>query len=203
MSHLKGLHKAIRYYGSQKALAKSLGCLRQNVTNWLNRDEKITDPYALLKLFENLKGAIPLHELTTHADALVRLISKVILYHQCPAIELPLKAIQVSITCPIYPGELPFLHEPLHPHNLSLPILIDQNQQLITCECRIRTHAIERQQKILVHQIHYPSQYKRLSHELVIHESIRVSIFIMTDKYFLILARYNLWETTLFIYQVL
>jgi len=62
MNHQKGLFKAIRYFGSQKALANAIGASQRSVSNWLNRENKIPYQY-VIRIFYHTKGNISLNEL--------------------------------------------------------------------------------------------------------------------------------------------
>ena len=151
MSLLTGFFKAIRHYGSQKALAKALGRSRQSITQWINRDEKITDLHAAIQLFTRLKGSIPLGELVENAEEIIRLLNSVVLFDKYPAVELSIDEIQITHGCPIYKATSQIVD--IYSHDLSLPVLVDNDNQLITCECRIRASAISKQKKIFVHRI--------------------------------------------------
>jgi DNA-binding transcriptional regulator YdaS (Cro superfamily) len=58
----QGFFKAIKYFGSQQALAKAIGSSPQAVNNWANRENKL--PYIqALKIFVLTQGAVSLDEL--------------------------------------------------------------------------------------------------------------------------------------------
>jgi hypothetical protein len=152
MSHLTGLLKAKRhYYDSQKALAKAIGRPRQTITSWINREGKIPDLLDVFRLLTELKGAISLRELTKNTEEIRQLINSVSLYDKYPAVELSIDKLQIIRNCPFYKEAPQIFHSPHH--DLSLPILIDNANQLITCECRIRENKISNHKKIFVHRI--------------------------------------------------
>lgn len=152
MSPLNGLFKAIKHVGSQAALAKVLGRSQQNINDWINRDQKITNLGAIFQLFIALKGSIPLDEFTNDAEKIRQTIHSVILYDQFPSIELALDALKVTHPCPLA-KETQYAYAQTNQHPSSLPILVDQDQQLITCECRIRDSLWAKQKKLFVHRI--------------------------------------------------
>ncbi len=151
MTLLTGLFKAIRHYGSQKNLAKALGRPRQTITSWINRDEKIPDLYAALDLFAQLKGSIPLKELVEKDDQLLKLLDSVFLFDKCPAVEITIDKIQIINTCPIRKTSQKSFE--LTCSELSLPILIDTANRLITCECRLHANVLSKQKTVFVHQL--------------------------------------------------
>lgn len=67
--HHSGLLKAIRIFGSQKALAKALGVRQQSVSNWLNRESKISY-LQIIKIVLLSKGKITLDEMAPHEKEL-------------------------------------------------------------------------------------------------------------------------------------
>lgn len=57
-----GLWKAIKYFGSQTALATAIGVKQQTISNWLNREHSI--PYTqVLKIVKATKGSVTIQEL--------------------------------------------------------------------------------------------------------------------------------------------
>lgn len=62
MRHQTGLYKAIRYFGSQRALADAIGASHRAISNWLNREKKIPYQY-VVNIFYQTNGNISLNEL--------------------------------------------------------------------------------------------------------------------------------------------
>jgi DNA-binding transcriptional regulator YdaS (Cro superfamily) len=78
--HERGLLKAIRYFGSQRALAEAIGVKQQVISHWLNRELTIPFKY-VLKMCLMTKGQItlaelaPNNEMNTVVDDLIKLRS--------------------------------------------------------------------------------------------------------------------------------
>ena len=67
MDHESALQKAIRYFGSQRALALALKTTSTRINNWLNRDKTIPFEYAIA--IEKLtNGTINRYELAPYAN---------------------------------------------------------------------------------------------------------------------------------------
>jgi DNA-binding transcriptional regulator YdaS (Cro superfamily) len=62
MKHQNGLFKAIKYFGSQQALANAIGASQRTISYWLNREKRIPYKYAV-NIFYKTKGHISLNEL--------------------------------------------------------------------------------------------------------------------------------------------
>ncbi len=70
--HDTALHTAIRYFGSQKALAKALNISPFRINKWVNRDRRIPFEYAVA--IEKLtNGLVNRFELAPHAGFLEKL----------------------------------------------------------------------------------------------------------------------------------
>lgn len=62
---MRGLIKAIRYFGSQKELAKHIGVRQQAISNWLN--ERVHIPYVkVLQIVSATKGSVSFYELAPY-----------------------------------------------------------------------------------------------------------------------------------------
>ncbi len=61
--HYDALLKAIRHFGSQKALANAIGASDRSISNWLNREKRIPYRYAI-NIFYVTGGNISLNELS-------------------------------------------------------------------------------------------------------------------------------------------
>ena len=59
--HKRGLFKAIRYFGSQRALGKAIGVKQQIISRWLNHPLTIPFEY-VLKVCVKTKEQITLEE---------------------------------------------------------------------------------------------------------------------------------------------
>lgn len=69
MHHNSGLLKAIKFFGSQRALAEALGVRQQAISNWLNREFKI--PYRqVMKIVCLTKGSVRVEELAPGEEEL-------------------------------------------------------------------------------------------------------------------------------------
>lgn len=148
-----GLFKAIKYFGSQQALAKAMGVTQQTVSHWLNREQKIPDMY-VFQLFVQAKGYIPLRELVFSPQAVYRMLEKVNFYLKFPAVPVSVKAIQTKdFVCPKVDRDNALIDA--HHLALSHPILIDTDHQLIACECRLRAHKLLGDHTVLAHKIHW------------------------------------------------
>jgi DNA-binding transcriptional regulator YdaS (Cro superfamily) len=67
------LYKAIRYFGSQEALARAIGVKQQSISNWLNREHSI--PYKqVLKISSATKGQVSYHELAPEEKSLNKIV---------------------------------------------------------------------------------------------------------------------------------
>lgn len=82
MNHQKGLFKAIKYFGSQKALANAIGASQRSISNWLNRENKIPYQY-VIRIFYRTEGKIPLNELAPENHEINSKIEKQF-YHFSP-----------------------------------------------------------------------------------------------------------------------
>ncbi len=153
--HLNGLYKAIKYFGSQQALASTVGVTQQTVSLWLNRDEKIPTLFAF-KIFAAVKGLIPLDELSSDATSICQLFDSVRFFQKFPQILLPIDEINVSeMNCPIYLNQ-EFLVFDLNNEMLLRPILVDSSRRVITCSCRIHANRMLKNKSIFVHKINLP-----------------------------------------------
>lgn len=76
-----GLLKAIRYFGTQRALAEALGVKQQSISHWLNRENSI--PYTqVLKIVCVTQGSVTFEELAPDHPLNENLHRLLTLYHQ-------------------------------------------------------------------------------------------------------------------------
>jgi DNA-binding transcriptional regulator YdaS (Cro superfamily) len=136
--HEEPLLKAIKYFGSQQELACALGVSQQAVNYWLNNSKKI--PYIqALKIELYTGGKISIESLTDEENELTFLLKNSAFLKGAPLIYLNLGDIFIGDKgCPIYRDnrEAPAVH----PTHFQAPILVDTNNKLIACECRLRAY---------------------------------------------------------------
>ncbi len=153
MTHPRGLHKAIKYFGSQEALAKVLDVSRSTIGHWLNGLRNLPD-FLMLKIFFLTKGTIPLKELSHNHLEIYRMAESILFYTQFPAVQIPIKEIQWnSFCCPIYKNNENLM---LSENDLHNPVFINMNNELITCECRVRANFSLGRKYIHVHKLNLP-----------------------------------------------
>ena len=149
----KGLFAAIKYFGSQRALAKEMGVTQQTISHWLNHERKMSDITAL-QLFVKTQGAVTLQELFSSPQLIYKILEKASFFLKYPAVAVPIKAIHLKdFICPKYTdADNHHLLEAKDPF-ISSPILIDTHHQLIACECRLRANSLLGRSTALVHRI--------------------------------------------------
>jgi DNA-binding transcriptional regulator YdaS (Cro superfamily) len=71
----QGFFKAVKYFGSQQALAKAIGVSPQAVNHWANREHRL--PYVqALKIFILTEGSVSLNELVPEQKELNALFGR-------------------------------------------------------------------------------------------------------------------------------
>lgn len=148
----ESLFKAIRYFGSQQALADAIGVTQQAVNHWINRNKKIPFIQAFkISLFT--QGKIQLRELTDAEKELAFFLEETIQSNALPMAYLSLKDIHAAgERCPIYQHHFS-TRLTIPDLDFSRAVLIDTNNQLITCECRLRFYQLKRIQKIKAYRL--------------------------------------------------
>jgi len=147
----KGLLKAIKYFGSQQMLAKMLGVTQQAVNNWLNRDQRIPEIFALM-IFVAAKGFILLTELISEPKDFCKLLETTNFYQRFPMSLITMKDIR-------YNDNIDCCHIRDKPTSDDMegmaerPILIDAQNRLIVCACYLRLHHMLNHKEILVHRL--------------------------------------------------
>lgn len=151
-----GLIKAIKYFGSQGKLAKVLGVTQQAVNHWLNCEQEIPLKQ-MLRILMVCEGYVTLNDFVTEPDRLQemhKMLYLINLYDHFPAIKISIHNIQVNQSfCSIYQDKN-FLFDNPEQFATARPLLVDTNNHLITCICRLRAHQQAGNKKILVHPIH-------------------------------------------------
>lgn len=152
MRPLTGLHKAIKYFGSQENFAKVLGVSRSTIGHWLNGVRNLPDFY-VVSIFSLTKGTIPLSELSHSHQRIYQLAESLITFSNTPAIQVLIKEIEINnVYCPIY-KDCEDLLACFNPQNLYQPIFIDEQNKLITCECRLRANILLGKKYIHAHPL--------------------------------------------------
>lgn len=148
-----GLFKAIKYFGSQTELAKVVGVTKQAVSLWLNREHEI--PYLrAARIVIASEGYIRFDDLVQEFTKTQKILYQANLYTNFPAIFSHINDIDQNYSrCSLYQDKIPIFNNPEN-YAKSRPILIDTDNRLITCICRLRAHQQAGHQKILVHPIH-------------------------------------------------
>jgi DNA-binding transcriptional regulator YdaS (Cro superfamily) len=148
----EGLFKAIKFCGSQQALADALGVTQPYINQLLNRDPNIPDLYAI-EIHILTQGNVSLEELSPNSNRIHQLIESCAFYHKFPTKLLHINEIKIeNIPCPIHRnGELSLFI--FQNDFLPLPILVDTQNRLLTCKCRILANILCKNKKIAVHQI--------------------------------------------------
>jgi len=72
-----GLIKAIKYYGSQKALGKNINVSQQQINYWLNNSKRIPYQY-VLKIEAATNGYVSRYELAPEKNDINNTIEKII-----------------------------------------------------------------------------------------------------------------------------
>jgi len=151
--HEMALFKAFEIYGSQQALADNLGVTQQGANHWLNRAKKIPFKQAL-KLHYYTGGLIDITELTSEEPEWVSLWKHGLFLRGVPLFLMPTAdIIKGNKKCPIYKDTLDICAHLKNPIDFYRPILIDQNNHLITCECRLRAHVERGDRKARVYRL--------------------------------------------------
>ncbi len=135
----ESLLKAVKYFGSQRALARVLKVSQVSVNHWLNRNKKI--PYVqALKIALYTEGNITIENLSDEEKDLTFLLKHSAFLKSAPVIYIPLeKIITDGKRCPIY-KDIRKTSEVTSPIHLARPVLVDRNNRLIACECRLRVY---------------------------------------------------------------
>lgn len=132
------LYKAIRYFGSQEALAKAIGVTQQAISNWLNREHAI--PYKqVLKIVAATQGYVTPQELAPQENQLNKFIDKLITHNPSKIIRVPIKSIQANYQLCWHEKDFCCTREICN-ELLHQPLLIDKNFQIIGCDCQLRLH---------------------------------------------------------------
>jgi DNA-binding transcriptional regulator YdaS (Cro superfamily) len=133
--HQKGLLKAIRYFGSETALAKAIKASQQQVSYWLNTSKKINYEY-VLKIEAITEGYVTRYDLAPNRQQLNQVVDQLVRVSLQPCKTM---AIDIALTkhllpppktrnkykLPSRPLLLDTQHQPifLFSPNLSLPAL--------------------------------------------------------------------------------
>lgn len=179
----KTIFKIIKYFGSQKAMAKALDVSQQAVNNWLNREQKIPHIQAL-KIVGCTEGCISLAELIPDQKDIKNLFKNSSLQKSTYLVELAIDDIDLyGKQCHVYKGIDDFsLHTVSD--NFRRPILVDSYNRLITCECRIRFQRAVGRKRITVHRLNIPdllngyASIDSLLHEFPISERVDIGLAI-------------------------
>lgn len=134
------LYKAIHYFGSQEALAKAIGVKQQSISNWLNREHSI--PFKqVLKIVAATNGYVSHHELAPQEKQLNKIIDNLIKASFTRVIKIPIEKIKENHQlCLHHDEDLSSPQNEINQEILRRPILVDQNFQLMECNCRLRLH---------------------------------------------------------------
>lgn len=134
--HQPALFKAIRYFGTQQKLADAIGVSQQAISQWLCHDSKI--PYAqAVKIMDATRGYVGLQELAPLEKAANRAIQRLITTSSSQAIEIPVSLIDVNEQhCPLFKQQENLLAV-MTEEEVARPLIVDSNNQLVSCECRL------------------------------------------------------------------
>lgn len=137
MIYQNALCKAIRYFGSQSALARAIGVTHQAVNNWLNRENSI--PYLqVLKIVEATNGVVSYHELAPQEKQVNKFLDDLVKADFTKVIKIPIDQVKENQQLCLH-DENPenSTREIIHQEILRRPILVNENFQLIECNCQL------------------------------------------------------------------
>lgn len=130
------LFKAIRFFGSQTALAKAIGVNQQAISNWLNREDHI--PYKqVLRIVAATRGLVSHHELAPEEKILNRIIDDLWKFKDIKIRRVPIEIIKLNKQFCLH-DDISFAKSSDLLHELtSHPLLVDADYQLLTCNCQL------------------------------------------------------------------
>jgi DNA-binding transcriptional regulator YdaS (Cro superfamily) len=136
----ESLLKAVQYFGSQRKLAVALNVTQPTVNHWINRSKKI--PYLqALKISLYTNGNIRMEDLCDEEKELTFLLKHAAFLKGAPVAYLPLKEIiKGDKQCPIYRDFQETTASIASAPVSERPVLVSSNNQLIACECRLRSY---------------------------------------------------------------
>ena len=133
------LYKAIHYFGSQEALAKAIGVKQQSISNWLNRENAI--PFKqVLKIFAATNGYVSYHELAPQEKQLNNLLDNLIKSSFTKVIKISIEKITENHQLCLHDQDSAGPKNDIDQEILRRPILVDQNFQLVECNCQLRLY---------------------------------------------------------------
>jgi DNA-binding transcriptional regulator YdaS (Cro superfamily) len=140
--HQKGLLKAIRYFGSETALAKAINASQQQVSYWLNTSKKINYEY-VLKIEAITEGYVTRYDLAPNQQ-LNRVVDQLVRVSLQPCKTM---AIDIALTKHLLP---PFMTKTRNKYKLpSRPLLLDTQHQPIFYLAQIYPYQHLMENKIL------------------------------------------------------
>jgi hypothetical protein len=147
----KGLYKAIKFFGSQESLGKAVGKTQQAVSIWL-KEERI--PYEIaIQIVAATKGYVTLQELVPEKKEVNRALEKITrLARGTIFAEISISDIHLdNQICPIFRDENAL--EDMAEDEFMRPVLIDSDDRLITCKCRIRARQLQRFKTVMCYAL--------------------------------------------------
>lgn len=133
----EALYKAIKYFGSQSALARAIGVTHQAVNNWLNRENSI--PYLqVLKIVAATNGVVSYHELAPQEKRVNEFLDELVKASFKKIIKIPIDQVKENQQLCLHDSSPENSIQEINLQEiLRQPILVDQNFQLIECNCQL------------------------------------------------------------------
>lgn len=129
------LFKAIRFFGSQTALAKAIGVNQQAISNWLNREDHIPYPQ-VLKIVAATRGFVSHHELAPEEKTLNKIIDDFSKNKNSKIHRVPIEVIKLNGQFCLHDEISDNLKNKLSYEFVDQPLLVDSSYQLLTCNCQ-------------------------------------------------------------------
>lgn len=139
MIYQRALFKAIRYFGSQTALAKAIGVKQHTISGWLNREHSI--PYKqVLKIVDATNGYVSHHELAPTEHGLNKILDKFLKAHISSIIKLPIEKIKINDKFCFHEENSTKSSHEINQEIFQSPIYVDADLQVIGCNCQLNLH---------------------------------------------------------------
>ena len=181
----QALLAAIRLFGTQKMLGKAIGATRQQINNWLNRDDEIPYHYVIM-IYAVTGGKVAIDQLAPKQKMANTLIKSWYQQHSKDSVFIDIKTIKINKNRDSLIQKLIYV-ENRHT-NTARPIIVDNNNQLVIGEHRLLTNRTEGKHKILAYILNYNDFLQKtdvieeLAETLPLSE--RTAIGVSIEKYF-------------------